>query len=226
MADDSSETNFIITIILILIVLNLGPNFFLFPDYAKEVSYYIQFYSGVIELALIGALIVKAMGPKKTFPNLPWVQVVIRFAITYPIFYIIFTVMIGGNLEKIIMPTQLVITQQTIISFLENLLVVILLPYMMVKASSNGYLTVFGQRVPTLHRLAQHIPPVAFITFLHVNAYSAQVSSFNEFYVALIINFCLFMFIFIVFDVIGFGASEGVHAGWNTALTTVRGSII
>lgn len=225
MSDDGSETNFIISIILILIVLNLGPNFFLFPDYAKEVSYYIQFYSGVIELALIGALIVKAQGTKKTFPNLPWVQVVIRFAITYPIFYIVFTLMIGGTLEKLVIPTQLVITQQTIISFLENLLVVILFPYMMVK-SSNGYILIFGQRVPTIRRLAQHVPPVAFATFLHVNAYSSKVSSFNELYAALAINFCLFMFIFIVFDIVGFGASEGVHAGWNTALTMFRGSII
>lgn len=241
MADTSNsgnDTSFITIVFLSMIFFGLAvkTTIFSFPSFGEEIYETIIFYSQAITLAVAGITLkfMYRIYKHKQIPelpnvNVPWWKVIIRFAIAYPICYIAISLFFK---QTIMIPASFdyafrIITQETIVSNLENILLFILLTALML-ANTNigGHLNLFGFKVPNLARIIAHIPPVLFMTGLHTGRYSELTGSVPSLIIALAINFFLFMFMFVLFDTFGYGVAEGWHAAWNTALMFITGSVI
>lgn len=215
-ATSSREIKFIAVFILIASFFGLSEqtaNFF-FPDIGSQVFKTINFY-----FIIIIAFLALNYRYVATIPSV--FSITIRYIISFPIFYLFFMILFG-NIEAIPIPRIDNIILETIISFSENLLVLYLIPPVWYIGT---YLKVSNINT-LLNNVRFHIPAIVVITLLHSGVYSLGVSSFNEFYLRVIIVFFMFTMFVIIKELLGFGTSEAAHAGYNTALLSVRGAII
>ena len=225
---------------------------FIFPAFGEEIFQVINFYTGT--LAIVGVafgLILLYRHIKNQpleLPTIPSTSVVIlNYMIFLGLSYIVITWLITGNFN-IPIPTFKDFIEQNIIGADENTLAFIFLVSIFPFGSGIGNaafprfitslgipqlpwnLITFGEyklnfNPPDLNRLSYGTYGIILITLLHAGAYSYQVSTFNEFYAALLIAFVMFWALWWIKETFSFGACIATHVSWNLVLVTIRGSV-
>ncbi len=224
----AKELGFIVGLGLILIFFGLAERttIFFFPNFGSKIYGLISFYT----LATFGALALTAIvyqNTKQPVPNFPWYIAIAKFVPAYIIFHLFFAYLLGAKTTALPLPALNQFIQETLVSFQENVFGLVLLPYILsVRLDQGSYTKVIGIRIPDIQKIVSYVPSTLFVTLLHLGSYSQTTSTINQLYIALFINFILFMTLKFVLDTLGFGVSEGMHAGWNTAIDSMRGSMI
>lgn len=220
------EIKFIAAFILIASFFGLSEQTasFFFPAIGQQVFKTINFYYLII-IGFLGAILwQKSIGKGfKYFTEFPSLfDTTVRYLISLPIFYILFMIFFG-NISAIPVPrTDLLITE-TIISFSENLLLLYLIPAVWAIGDYDNSLNGINS---FLNNLRFYLPAIIIITALHAGNYALMANSFEDFYFSIIAAFVMFCVFVAIKELFGFGASEGAHASFNTALLSIRGSII
>lgn len=209
---------------------------FFFPDTPDRIYSVINFYF-VSAVALIS--VISWLALSHNIPQVPKVPplwaVGINFVLFSFIFYPGFAWLFTGGTDSSTMPTLPNIVIETTISFNENFIAFILLPALLSWGKGTGSIYkgtiltkggyTLGYDIPTFSRMKYLFPSISIITLLHVGSYSQNITSFSQFYTALVIVFIMFFVFAFIKETVGFGASEGSHAAWNLALSSVKGSI-
>ncbi len=212
----SREAKFIVIFILIASFFGLSEptSKFFFPSFGTQVFDTINFY-----FLVIVAFIALNYRYVATIP--PVYLITIRYIIAFPIFYFLFSFLLGGN---IVIPRTDTVIIETIISFSENLLLLYLIPPVL----HLGNYSDNGKNITTLlNNIRFHLPAIVIITILHAGNYALMSgTSFGSFYTSIFIAFVMFIFFVTIKEIFGFGTSEAAHAGFNSALIGIRGAII
>jgi hypothetical protein len=219
------EMSFLILMGLLLVFFGLQEltTIFFTPSFGSEVYHTIDFfkYAITIGFALMALIYIST---KKPVPNFPWYTAIAKFVPSFLFFHFFFSFLFGAPLT---FPSQNVAIVNTLISFLENSFGLVMLPYIVHEYVPQGTTyNVFGFDIPDGTRVLGFIPPTAFMTLLHPGAYVQQITDINSLYVALVINFFMFLSFRWLLEVLGFGVSEGAHDGFNTAQMAWRGSVM
>lgn len=211
---------------------------FIFPQFGEEVFTLINFYL-LTTVTLI--VIVIWLAQNHNIPALPQIPslwaVLLNFGIFFIPSYLAISWIISGSASIIpTFPLRNFIEQGLIASF-ENLVALILLPVIFPWGNGAGNLlsspiTIFSLKNYTLrfnppnwNRFKYGIPAIIFITLLHSGAYSYQVATFSQFYIALVIAGVMFALLWGIKESYGFGACIAVHLSWNLILISIRGAI-
>lgn len=235
---EKRELQFVTIYIILMSFLGLSTeiNRFLFPGTGDKIFTVINFYKGTA----IGLMVVIIwLAQKHDLPALPKVPpmwaIVVNFCIFFPLFYIFWHFIWSGSFSvNAISLVSFVI--ETAISFNENYIAFILLPTLLPWGKGVGshgqgnILTIKGYTlrydIPTWSRIKYGLPGIIIITILHIGSYSQNVTSFEQFYIILGIAFFMFLFMYIIKETFGFGASEAAHDAWNLSLISLKGSVI
>jgi hypothetical protein len=215
---------------------------FIFPAFGKEVFSIISFYTGA--LAIIGiafglTLIYRYINKQSLdLPSVPpTFAVILNFTLFIFASYLLITWLATGDILNIPIPSTRNLIEQTIISANENTLAFIFLVSIFPVGTGAGNilrspwnLITLGEyklnfNPPNWNRFKYGFYAIVLVTLLHAGAYSYQVQSFNEFYIALFIAGILFAFLWFIKESFGFGACIATHVSWNLVLLSVRGAV-
>lgn len=203
---------------------------FFFPATGLELQRIILYYFPWVVALMVLIIWLDLSGGVPSLPKIPslWV-VVLNFSLFLIPSYLAFVWLFNGSLNLIPIPGFNTFFSETIVSFTENLIGLILLPTLLPMGNGRGTIASgtllrirdysINYAIPSLTRLKYGIPAIAFISLLHIGAYTRKVSSWNELLVSLTIAFFMFGTFWFIKESIGFGASEAVHNGWNLALS-------
>ncbi len=211
---------------------------FLYPTFGKEIFDLVNFY---LLFMVVFGLIVVWLAINHNIPSLPKIPslsaVILNFAIFLIPTYIIFSGIISGSWGIIPKFEIKDFIEQTIIASDENLLAFILLPTIFPLGTGTGNLlgkptTIFTLKEyklqfnpPDFNRFKYGLYAIIIITLLHAGAYSYQVSTFNEFYIAMFIAGIMFGVLWVIKETFGYGACVATHVSWNLVLITLKGSV-
>lgn len=237
-----------ITAISFLLVLNAffgisdKETAFIFPAFGKEVFTVINFYAMVLSITGVAfaiTIIYRHINNQSLdLPTLPpWPIVILNFSIFVIISYIIITGFLTGDFFNIPIPAYKDVVEQLIIASDENALAFIFLTTILPFGTTNGNalkspinIISLGEyklnfNPPSIKRFSSGLYAILLITLLHAGAYSYQVSTFSQFYIAMIIALIMFFILWWIMLTFGFGACIAVHWSWNIVLITMRGSV-
>lgn len=243
----NKEIAFITTYVVLMVFLSLKETttVFIFPKFGEELYNYIVFYKDALIalLALIGFKLAVYLAMHKSIPKVeipdmpPFWSVALNYIAFFVPFYLGMSWLFQGQINTIPKFQISDFGGQNVVAFSENFIAFILLPCLLSWGDGQGSVakgTIIGYGgrqiikydIPNWNRFKNIIPSVLIITLLHVGAYSAQTTDLQEFYLAMGVNFFLFLILGSIYLTFGFGAAESGHASWNLILTAISGSII
>ena len=208
---------------------------FFFPETGAELQRLIMYYFPWVVALMVLIVWMDLSGGVSKLPAIPplWI-VILNFSLFLIPSYLIFVWVFQGHLNTIPIFGFNSFVRETVISFSENLIGLILLPALIPLGKGTGTIAsgkilergkyTVSYAIPNLNRLKYGLYAVFFVSLLHIGSLSRKLNSWNDLISALSITLFMFGIFWFIKETIGFGASEAVHNGWNLALVTLTGA--